>query len=105
MSAWPNGLFGILGLPSVFCTQCAKITKNQKKDGDMQTLTIRVSDSYADKLFALLELFPKNALKLETVEDEKTKELQKHRKAIKESLEDIKHGRVRDTGIVVKMSV
>lgn len=71
----------------------------------MQTLTIKVNDSYADKLFALLELFPKNALKVETMEKKKAKELAKHAKAIKESLEDVKHGRVSDTGVVVKMKV
>ncbi len=71
----------------------------------MQTITIKVSDGYADKLFALLELFPKNALKLETLEDKKAKELEKHRKAIQASLDDIKAGRVSDTGIMVKMKV
>lgn len=71
----------------------------------MQTLTIKVDDDYAQKLFSLLELFPKKALKIETLEDKKAKELEKHRKAIQESLNDIKHGRVHDTGIVVKMKI
>ncbi len=71
----------------------------------MQTLTLKISDHYADKLFALLELFPKNALKIETADDKKTKELQKHKKAVAQSLDDIKNGRVYDTDIVVKMSV
>ncbi len=71
----------------------------------MQTLTIKVNDNYADKLFSLLELFPKNALKIETMEEKKAKELAKHAKAIKEGLDDVKHGRVSDTGIVVKMKI
>ena len=52
-----------------------------------------------------MELFPKSALKIETKEDKKAKELEKHRKAIQASLDDIEAGRVHDTGIVVKMKV
>ena len=66
----------------------------------MQTITIKVSDSYADKLFALLELFPKNALKIENKEDKKAKELEKHRKAIQAGLDDIEAGRVHTRGEV-----
>lgn len=69
----------------------------------MQTVTIKVSDHYADKFFSFLELFPKNALKIETQEDKKAKELEKHRKAIRASLDDINNDRVSDTGISVKM--
>lgn len=69
----------------------------------MQTLTIRVNDRYAEKLYALLELFPKNALKIETLEEKRSNELEKHKKAILESLEEVKRGRVTPTGITVNL--
>lgn len=59
----------------------------------MQQLTIKISDNYAKKLYSLLELFPKNALKIEAVDEKKSKELEKHTKAIRKSLEDIKIGK------------
>lgn len=69
----------------------------------MQTLTIRVNDRYAEKLYALLELFPKNALKIETLEEKHANELEKHKRAILESLDDVKNGRVTPTGITVNL--
>lgn len=71
----------------------------------MQTITIKVNDNYASKLFSFLELFPKSALKIETHNDKRIKELEKHRKAIQTSLDDIKSGKVHDTGIVVEMKI
>jgi len=73
------------------------------KEKTMQTLTIRVNDRYAEKLYALLELFPKNALKIETLEEKRANELEKHKRAILEGLDDVKNRRVTPTGITVNL--
>lgn len=69
----------------------------------MQTLTIRVNDRYAEKLYALLELFPKNALKVETLDEQRASELAKHKFAIRQSLSDVKEGRVSATELSLKL--
>lgn len=71
----------------------------------MQTLTIRVNDRYAEKLYALLELFPKNALKIETLDEQRAAEFSKHKNAIRKSLADVKEGRTSATGISLDLKL
>lgn len=71
----------------------------------MQTLTIKIDDNYAEKLFLLLDLFPKKALQIEAQDSKTTKELNKHMKLIQASIDDISAGKTVETDIVVQIKI
>lgn len=75
----------------------------------MQTVTLRVSDDFMPKLDTLLDILPKNKVKIQKDTDNKVskKELQKAKlkKELQEAFEDVKKGRAEDTSTKVVLSI
>ena len=75
----------------------------------MQTVTLKVSDDFMPKLNTLLDILPKNKVKIQKDTDSKIskKELQKAKlkKELQEAFDDVKNGKVEDTDAKVALSI